>query len=189
MADSDKKIKSKEKILNSAKINFIDKGFDGTSVDDIAKTAGLTKSLLYYYYDSKDSILIDLMENTIDNVVRRLGEARKKHIPENFEELVNQAVASLSDEMDVLRIALAEALKASSKTCAVFELPAKIFNEYQNEFNFSEREKLLFCLFAIKIITFYSVKDKLSSSFGIDKDEVEDLFKRNMEPIFYEITK
>ncbi|MBW8636321.1 TetR/AcrR family transcriptional regulator [Hoeflea sp. WL0058] len=38
---------------------FIEKGYDKTSLDDIASALNVTKRALYYYFDSKDEILFD----------------------------------------------------------------------------------------------------------------------------------
>ena len=39
---------------------FIEKGYDGTSLREIAEKLGVTKAALYYYFESKDDILLAL---------------------------------------------------------------------------------------------------------------------------------
>ena len=48
-------------ILRSARDTFADKGFDGASIRDIAQTAGLSLSALYYYFPSKQEALYELV--------------------------------------------------------------------------------------------------------------------------------
>lgn len=48
---------TRERILDVALDLFIDKGFDGTSLREIAEQLGITKAALYYHFASKDDIL------------------------------------------------------------------------------------------------------------------------------------
>jgi AcrR family transcriptional regulator len=54
MTEKDKQ--TEEKIFESATEVFIEKGMDGTRMQDIADHAGINKSLLHYYYRTKDHL-------------------------------------------------------------------------------------------------------------------------------------
>ena len=56
----------KEVILDRASALFARKGFLGTSVMDIAKACGASKSLLYHYYPSKEDVLVGVMSSHVD---------------------------------------------------------------------------------------------------------------------------
>jgi AcrR family transcriptional regulator len=45
---------------------FHEKGFSGTSVDDLARALQLTKAGLYYYIKSKEDLLFSLMSHAMD---------------------------------------------------------------------------------------------------------------------------
>jgi TetR/AcrR family transcriptional regulator, cholesterol catabolism regulator len=47
---------------------FRDRGFDGTSVSDVARALGLTKAGLYHYFDSKEALLFEIMSFGLDRV-------------------------------------------------------------------------------------------------------------------------
>ena len=51
---------TRERILDVALDLFIEKGFDGTSLREIAEQLGFTKAALYYHFASKDDILMGL---------------------------------------------------------------------------------------------------------------------------------
>jgi len=51
---------TRERILDVALDLFIEKGFDGTSLREIAERLGVTKAALYYHFASKDDILMAL---------------------------------------------------------------------------------------------------------------------------------
>lgn len=55
----------RERILGHAIKLFARKGFDATSLQDIADAAGVTKGALYYYYASKDDLLFRIHERVV----------------------------------------------------------------------------------------------------------------------------
>jgi AcrR family transcriptional regulator len=57
---------SRTRILNAAEAVFAERGFDGARVDAIAKRAGVNKALIYYYFDSKDAILDELLRRFVE---------------------------------------------------------------------------------------------------------------------------
>ena len=61
-------IEAKERILHASVQLFSEKGFDATSVTEIAKSADVTKALIYYYFKSKEEILDSLVHSLFDRV-------------------------------------------------------------------------------------------------------------------------
>jgi AcrR family transcriptional regulator len=55
-------------ICRTAAQIFRDRGFDATSVSDVARALGLTKAGLYHYFDSKESLLFEIMSFGLDRV-------------------------------------------------------------------------------------------------------------------------
>lgn len=51
---------TRERVLDVALDLFIEQGFDGTSMREIAERVGVTKAALYYHFQSKDDILMAL---------------------------------------------------------------------------------------------------------------------------------
>ena len=52
---------SRQKILDAALEVFAKQGYHSATVDAIAKTAGISKGLMYNYFKSKDEVLNELM--------------------------------------------------------------------------------------------------------------------------------
>jgi AcrR family transcriptional regulator len=52
----------KAPILDAASRLFVDRGFGSTSMQDIANEVGISKALLYYYFESKEDILASLAD-------------------------------------------------------------------------------------------------------------------------------
>ncbi|NQX67598.1 TetR/AcrR family transcriptional regulator [Paenibacillus alba] len=53
---------TRSQILSIALKFFIEKGYESTSIRDIAEALGMTKSSLYYHFRSKEEILINLIQ-------------------------------------------------------------------------------------------------------------------------------
>lgn len=47
---------------------FLEKGFENTSVDDIVKKMGAAKGLFYYYFDSKDDVILAILDMTYEEI-------------------------------------------------------------------------------------------------------------------------
>jgi AcrR family transcriptional regulator len=56
----------RQSILDAASLLFIEKGFAGTNINDIADAVGVTRTALYYYFASKELILIALTEEVTE---------------------------------------------------------------------------------------------------------------------------
>ena len=52
----------REQLLCAAKKLFVKKGYRGTTADEIARKAGLTKGALYYHFKKKEDILFALVQ-------------------------------------------------------------------------------------------------------------------------------
>ncbi len=61
----------RRQLIDVALATFATKGFASTTMDDIARAAGVTKPLLYQHFDSKRALYLEL----IDDVASRLKEA------------------------------------------------------------------------------------------------------------------
>jgi AcrR family transcriptional regulator len=90
---------TRERILDAALDLFIEKGFDKTSLREIAEQLGVTKAALYYHFASKEDILMALHmrlhEFGID-ALARMGtlEPTAALWGELLEELVDQMLAN-----------------------------------------------------------------------------------------------
>ena len=52
----------RERILNAAEALFSEKGFEGTTIEDISKASGYSRRTVYAYYESKEDILHRIIE-------------------------------------------------------------------------------------------------------------------------------
>lgn len=59
-------INAKSDILEAAKILFVEHGFAGTSISAIAKRAGVTRSLIFHHYSTKDKLWVAVKDNLLE---------------------------------------------------------------------------------------------------------------------------
>jgi TetR/AcrR family transcriptional regulator len=58
---ADNYLERQQGILDAAAEMFAQHGFNGTSIANLADSCGVSKALLYHYYDSKESLLYDML--------------------------------------------------------------------------------------------------------------------------------
>lgn len=66
------RLESTEKILASALRLFVSKGYRSATIDDIARACALTKGAVYFYFPTKAAILLALLEEIEDVMVRKM---------------------------------------------------------------------------------------------------------------------
>ncbi|MEA3185166.1 MAG: TetR/AcrR family transcriptional regulator, cholesterol catabolism regulator [Ilumatobacteraceae bacterium] len=79
--------KRKRHIIDAAAELFAVRGFDRTSVADIAQACGLEKPSLYHYFPSKKSILLGVLALGIDDLIHEANEVLKQDIDDPLERL------------------------------------------------------------------------------------------------------
>ena len=62
---------SKSNILNASAQLFVKNGFDGTSVRQIAKEAGVNIAMISYYFKSKEGVLVHLINETSNQMLEK----------------------------------------------------------------------------------------------------------------------
>jgi len=72
----------KEQLIRLALEQFIDKGYENTTITDLQKSFGLTKGGMYHYFDSKEEILDDVIDYGLTQCVNELITELKSIPPE-----------------------------------------------------------------------------------------------------------
>lgn len=81
MAENQPKEKRIKQIINTAVLEFIEKGYEGTSMESIAKRGGLSKGGLYHHFQSKDEILIEANNKFMEPIIQLMEITLKNHSP------------------------------------------------------------------------------------------------------------
>lgn len=76
---------------------FAERGFAGTSLQDIADSVGITRQALYYYVKSKDEVLAELVADLTLSSVARSREIRADRTLTHAEQLRRIAYLTVTD--------------------------------------------------------------------------------------------
>lgn len=75
------KRKNRQAILDAAQQLFIQRGFEDTRIDDLARTAGIGKGTVYSYFASKEAILLELIANMRINIHQQFADNNDDNAP------------------------------------------------------------------------------------------------------------
>jgi TetR/AcrR family transcriptional regulator len=80
----------KERILRVAEDLFVEKGFVGTSMSEIAERAGVAKSLIYHHFESKQALWRELIRDYHDKsgVLEKFYDTISADDPDTLTQLV-----------------------------------------------------------------------------------------------------
>ena len=74
-------LKTKYKFINAAKTLFVRKGYDDTTMIDIAEEAGLSRRTLYSYFESKVEVFQAVVNSEVEKILTQLSEIAKQNMP------------------------------------------------------------------------------------------------------------
>jgi AcrR family transcriptional regulator len=113
-ADPDNRKRQVAKILRNARRLFAQDGYDRVSMDRIAAACGLTKPVLYYYFENKRAVLLATLEAHWAEQAAVLEafqpSADLRHTLRTLARLILKE-AGRPDTGDIIRIVLAEAAR------------------------------------------------------------------------------
>ncbi|MDO5533974.1 MAG: TetR/AcrR family transcriptional regulator [Propionibacteriaceae bacterium] len=97
----------RERLLAEATRQFVERGYDGASMQQIADACGVTKAALYYHYAGKADLLLGIVGAYLDEVaavVTRAGEA--SGAPAQLDAVVRGLFALPVESRAVMRLAM-----------------------------------------------------------------------------------
>ncbi len=180
----------RKKILTTSEVLFAKHGFDATGIELIAKTAGITKSLIYYYFKSKDEILAELFQDFIGESIKIKKYITDKTLHDisqhNVEKiLINHTLPFLMAHKDIIKIAFTESVKEAPVTPHInifqyfdqnFQASLDIANQYDIQYNKDFANLNGFFLFWAPLFSFVIFCDEWCEYYHCDLETVTDLF-------------
>ena len=120
---------ARQQIRDAAFELFAAKGFANTGVRAIAKEAGVSKGLIYHYFEGKDDILHAIFDDLTDLGDRAMDFPDNLSSSERLHKMLNMIFGYIKQSTEVLRLMISLALQPD----AVEKLKASIeaYNERQ----------------------------------------------------------
>lgn len=109
----------RQQILSTAKILFIQQGYHGMSMRQIAEALGVSKAALYYHFHDKEELLLAILDSFLDEMETALERIRQEQIGawRQIHALVELILFQPADQRAVIRL--------SSQEMAQLSLPAR----------------------------------------------------------------
>ncbi|HEY8301967.1 MAG TPA: TetR/AcrR family transcriptional regulator [Jatrophihabitans sp.] len=97
-----------ESLLTVAVTVFNERGYDGTSMEDLAQRLGISKSAIYHHVASKDELLRLAMDRALDGLFEVLERTRRLDAPavDKLEHLVRGSVGVLQQRLPYVTLLL-----------------------------------------------------------------------------------
>jgi AcrR family transcriptional regulator len=101
---------TRKKILEAAAQIFSQKGYHATSMNDIARAVNLQKASLYHHVDSKQEILLSLLDQALDILIGQMEEviAEPVSADEKLRLAMRMYLLTLTEQRDLAAILLFE---------------------------------------------------------------------------------
>jgi TetR/AcrR family acrAB operon transcriptional repressor len=87
-------------ILDAARRCFLERGYQGTRVEDIADAAGLSKGAVYFHFESKRVLLDALVEDEFERAGHILDAAASDTSPDPFAAMAMAYLSFLGEPQD-----------------------------------------------------------------------------------------
>lgn len=97
----EKRRRRRDEILNAALRAFREKGYHGTTLDDIASHLGIRKTALYHYFPDKQAILYECHQRSLKEIQQLLKESRSVESPtERLAFVIREHVRVMTDTVE-----------------------------------------------------------------------------------------
>ena len=90
---------TREKLLASARQEFLEKGYTQASLRSICKNAGVTTGALYFFFQDKEDLFTQLVEPTL----QKLREYIRQHFQAE-QEMIISGVQNETEDADDIRM-------------------------------------------------------------------------------------
>lgn len=172
-----KELTTEEKIIESARKLFTQKGFSATRTRDIAEEAGINLALLNYYFRSKQNLFQIIIEEKFDELFGMIGPILSDiniSLEEKIETLVTNYTNLLLENEDLPFFVLSE-LKSNEFILEKVKQNAKMLSQPTIENQLKERgftiSTLNFIMNIVSMTMFPFLSKPLFVSTGLVKEE------------------
>jgi AcrR family transcriptional regulator len=185
--------KTREKILAVAEQLFAEKGFNGASVDKIARAAGVNKGLIYYHFKDKKDIIESILKGVIeeiDRLVQSTVDQDDSDIDEiELQQKIKAEIEYCRERKRIISVMLMEALKADGNADFLFKCSELVIQQeldgIRKKLKQADPENpddhlryLLHEFFTgfIPIVSFAALQEKWCNYFSCDQDKALEYF-------------
>lgn len=182
--------RTKEKILSAAQQVFVEKGFAGARMEDVAKRAGITKTMLYYHFDTKRNLLHEISQRTVDALKLAFSESFSEHgtqSPEEFRKHLNNMMGFFEQHRSIIRLIVSEYISNPDETLTgftdMFEVIRGLAGKDQQSKDFLVR---IFFFNAMPMLLYACIGEKFCEEYSVEPQMSKRVFAETFARTFLE---
>jgi len=171
---------TRTRILEVAENLFSINGFDGTGLENIAKTAGINKATIYYHFKDKQDIIVSLFDNILTDLHIHIQKATTPD--DSIKELIKKEITYIRNKRKILSVMFMEALKDNNLNNYLFHCSQVIIKNEIGEVEIKDedtKQRVLIHEFftgIMPMITFVIFEERWCNYFECDKETAIDKF-------------
>lgn len=116
---TDKAKKTRQRIFKIAIEQFVERGYEETTMRDIAKAADCSLGLAYRYFDSKDAIVLMLWQELAEDFAVRLAQLDDGNLTNRYYLAMQEKISQLQPYREVIKATIGAAMNPSSGVAIV----------------------------------------------------------------------
>jgi AcrR family transcriptional regulator len=187
-----------QKLLKASEILFAEKGFEGTSVDEIAKKAKINKAMIYYYFSSKEGLFVHLVQkyfSEFDMMISKVEIKPGKSSRSIIHELLEIAIDYIAEHANIIKIVHVETLlKKPTAKIDIFNFIEPIWQKLENQINknYPELQDIAFAdkvLIISSIINYVTIKERVSEGDKKYMEKVKSDYIERLTDIIFNVTQ
>jgi TetR/AcrR family transcriptional regulator len=178
---------TKEKILEAALHEFSMHGVAGARVDEIARSAGVNKAMIYYHFKSKEALFNELFQSEMELLKQETASVLKKHESTSSMEMTQAAkeiLAYVKSKRTLLKVLISETTRQDSELPYLFQLldvttAIGIETAQKNRLKLPEEEEPVFHEFfsgLLPLIYYTLFRHDLKKYYGWKEKTLDDRF-------------
>ena len=134
-SNQERREQSTEQVLASALKLFVTRGYGSTSIDDIARDAGLTKGAVYFYFKGKSALLVELLTRSTalyDEIFVRMRSSGYS-APDQLEMFVEWAAGVGVRNNELLLLPILMSLEFNGQDASIEKVINRLYDRYHEE--------------------------------------------------------
>ena len=128
-----KRERTRRLIADKAFELFTDHGFGRTTVEQIAAAAEVGPSTLYRYFPTKETLVLDFVEDCLLGAVAWFREQPEVNLPDGLQSVIERVLAQLESNPDRVRAVFDLAAQTASVSAHLNEMIWRFRNELTDE--------------------------------------------------------
>ena len=126
--------KRKSQILRSAYALIAERGYENITVQDIANHAGFSKGIIYYYFSSKEDVMVSLFDSILRVIDKNFASTIQNHPEprEQMEEVLRMSFDLVHKHKEFYHVIMVFWSQITQKTL-MSDLNATLFKRYRRE--------------------------------------------------------